>query len=251
MKYIGIIPARFESTRFPGKPLCDIGGKAMIQRVYEQVSKVTSFSEIMVATDDDRIYNAVKDFGGNVMMTSSAHRSGTERCAEVFRNISTQYQQTETVIVNIQGDEPFIRPQQIEELLPVFQQPETKIATLIHPIEDKQMLGNPNTVKVVISNLNQALYFSRMPLPYVLNPNEKSHTFYKHIGLYAYRADTLLSIVQLSPSPLEIAENLEQLRWLENGYSVSVHITQFESTLAIDTPDDVMKANFYLKNINI
>lgn len=250
MNYLGIIPARYQSTRFPGKPLCMIGEKTMIQCVYEQASKVKVFSDVVVATDDERIFQTVQTFQGHAIMTSSLHQSGTERCAEVYRNLADKYPLENTIIVNIQGDEPFIQPQQIEELLSVFQHPNTEIATLVYPVESQDLIKNPNTVKVVMSTQNKALYFSRMPIPYMINKSTQSYVYHKHIGLYAYRADILLSIVQLPPSPLEKAENLEQLRWIENGYNITTLISKYPSTLAIDSPEDAEKANLYLNRKN-
>ena len=244
MKFLGIIPARYASTRFPGKPLADMLGKPMIQRVYEQVQHVVD--EICVATDDERINAAVKAFGGNVVMTSKSHRSGTERCYEAFRKIGNNHD----IIINIQGDEPFIQPEQIELLKSCFlNTPDTQIATLVkalNPDSDAQkLLLNPNTPKVVIGQNKEALYFSRSIIPYIRDKEQsnwlESHTFYKHIGLYAYKAEVLREIVNLPQSPLELAENLEQLRWLENGYKIKTEITQTE-TIGIDTPEDMKLA---------
>ena len=244
MRYIGIIPARYASTRFPGKPLADMFGKPMIQRVYEQVIDVVD--KLYVATDDTRIETAVKAFGGNVILTSANHRSGTERCYEAFCAIGGGYD----FVINIQGDEPFIQPEQIELLKSCFStNPDTQIATLVKAFSpacdfEKDLL-NPNTPKVVINQNQEALYFSRSVIPCIRDKEPTKwpgfHTFYKHIGLYAFKAEVLKDIVGLPQSPLELAENLEQLRWLENGYKIKVAITQLETT-GIDTPEDLKKA---------
>lgn len=249
MKFIGIIPARYASTRFPGKPLADLGGKTMIQRVYEQVQDVLDL--VYVATDDQRIETAVQSFGGNVVMTSDQHRSGTDRCYEAFCKIGEGYD----VIVNIQGDEPFIQPEQIIALKDCFTDESIQIATLVKPFNPdadfETALLNANSPKVVLNKNNEAMYFSRSIIPYMRGrefsewlPN---HTYYKHIGLYAYRATTLKEITQLAQSPLELVESLEQLRWLENGYKIKVGITQQE-TIGIDTPEDMGKALEFLKS---
>lgn len=249
MKFIGIIPARYASTRFPGKPLADMDGKPMIQRVYEQVEGV--LDTVYVATDDERIESAVKKFGGNVVMTSDRHRSGTDRCYEAYCKIGNGYD----IVVNIQGDEPFIQPEQIETLKACFTSVETQIATLVKPFRPdddfETALFNANSPKVVLNKNGEALYFSRSIIPYMRGreytewlPN---HTYYKHIGLYAYRAETLKEITALPPSSLELAESLEQLRWLENGYKIKVGITRQE-TIGIDTPEDMQKALEFLKN---
>ncbi len=243
MKFLGIIPARFASTRFPGKPLADMQGKPMIQRVYEQVTKVLPVA--YVATDDTRIEAAVKAFGGNVVMTSDQHKSGTDRCYEAFTKIGKDFD----VIINIQGDEPFIHPEQIETLKNCFTNEDVEIATLVKPFapEDdfETKLFNPNTPKVVLNKKGEALYFSRSVIPYLRGKQYTewlaNHTYYKHIGMYAYRADILKAITALEQSPLEIAESLEQLRWIENGYTIQTGITHQE-TIGIDTPEDLEKA---------
>lgn len=242
MKFIGIIPARYASTRFPGKPLADMKGKYMIQRVYEQACKV--LDRVCVATDDDRIYQAVQSFGGQVVMTSTEHRSGTDRCFEAYNNLGGG----EEVVINIQGDEPFIKPEQIESLIACFDSPQTQIATLVRPFEATEgyeALANPNSPKVVMNERHEALYFSRSVIPYLrgVKPAEwlSRHTYYKHIGMYGYRADVLARITRLPQSSLEVAESLEQLRWLQNGYTVKVGITTQE-TIGIDTPADLEKA---------
>lgn len=242
MKFIGIIPARYASTRFPGKPLADMKGKYMIQRVYEQACKV--LDRVCVATDDERIFNAVQSFGGQVVMTSTEHRSGTDRCFEAYTNLGGR----EDVVINIQGDEPFIKPEQIESLIACFDSPQTQIATLVRPFEEAEgyeALANPNSPKVVMNEHREALYFSRSIIPYLrgVEPTEwpARHTYYKHIGMYGYRADVLARITRLPQSSLEMAESLEQLRWLQNGYTVKVGITTQE-TIGIDTPADLGKA---------
>ncbi len=248
MRFIGIIPARYASTRFPAKPLAVLGGKSVIQRVYEQVKK--SLDEVYVATDNDLIKDAVLGFGGKVVMTSVNHRSGTDRCYEAYCKVGSGYD----VVVNIQGDEPFIQPSQIEELKHCFDDASTQIATLAKPFREadgKEALFNPNSPKVVMDKDHRALYFSRSVIPYVRNaePTEwlKRHTYYKHIGLYAYRADTLREVTSMPQSSLELAESLEQLRWLENGYVIKVGITEIE-TIGIDTPEDLAKAEQFLKD---
>lgn len=243
MKFIGIIPARYASSRFPGKPLADIGGMTMIERVYNQVKDV--LDAVCVATDDERIEAAVRSFGGNVVMTSDQHRSGTDRCYEAYTKVGAGYD----VVVNIQGDEPFIRPRQVEILKACFDDPSTCIATLVKPFgpdaDFEKDLFNPNSPKVVLNKNSEAMYFSRSVIPYMRGKNYKewlpNHTYYKHIGLYAYRAETLKEITRLPQSPLELVESLEQLRWLENGYKIKAGITH-EETVGIDTPEDLERA---------
>lgn len=243
MKFIGIIPARYASTRFPGKPLADMKGKPMIQRVYEQVEGV--LDAVCVATDDERIAAAVRAFGGQAVMTSDQHRSGTDRCYEAYQKVGAGFE----VVINIQGDEPFIHPEQIETLKRCFDDPATEIATLVKPFDPngdfESTLFNPNSPKVVFNKRMEALYFSRSIIPYIRGEQYtewlKTHTFYKHIGLYAYRAETLREITALPQSELEKAESLEQLRWLENGYRIKVGITHQE-TIGIDTQEDMARA---------
>jgi 3-deoxy-manno-octulosonate cytidylyltransferase (CMP-KDO synthetase) len=242
MKYIGIIPARYASTRFPGKPLADMHGKPMIQRVYEQVAGL--LEEVIVATDDRRIYDAVVAFGGRAVMTSEYHQSGTDRCYEACTRIATR----KDVVINIQGDEPFIKPSQIALLKACFDNCATQIATLIKPFtpaDGWEALSNVNIPKVVINNRMQAIYFSRSVIPCLRGKDLEQwlqlHTYYRHIGLYAYKVTALKKIVSLPPSSLEIAESLEQLRWLENGYTIQTAITH-EETIGIDTPEDMKKA---------
>lgn len=239
LKIIGIIPARYASTRFPGKPLADIGGKSMVQRVYEQASKSTALSKVVVATDDERIANAVIRFGGEFVLTSDSHQSGTDRCAEVANHFPDY-----NVVINIQGDEPFIDPAQIDLLASCFENSETELATLVKPINNEEELFNQNAPKVILNKKGEAIYFSRQTIPFIRNAEEKEwlgkHTFFKHIGIYGYRMDVLKEITKLAISPLESAEHLEQLRWIENGYKIKTKITNLE-TQAIDTPEDLLK----------
>ncbi|MGY3052162.1 3-deoxy-manno-octulosonate cytidylyltransferase (CMP-KDO synthetase) [Pedobacter sp. UYEF25] len=239
LQIIGIIPARYASTRFPGKPLAEIGGKSMIQRVYEQASKSPALNKVIVATDDERIADAVTSFGGEFVLTSESHQSGTDRCAEVA-NYFPDYQ----VVINIQGDEPFIDPAQITLVASCFEDPKTELATLVKPITTNEELLNLNSPKVILNKNGEAIYFSRQTIPFVRNAaqNEwlEKHTFFKHIGIYGYRMHVLKEITNLAISPLESAEQLEQLRWLENGYKIKTKITYLE-TQAIDTPEDLLK----------
>ncbi|MBN2639819.1 MAG: 3-deoxy-manno-octulosonate cytidylyltransferase [Bacteroidales bacterium] len=243
MKALGVIPARYASTRFPGKPLADINGKSMIQLVYEQANKSRYLDHAIVATDDERIYNHVKGFGGDVMMTDTNHQNGTSRCAQVVENLESSGDFFD-VVLNIQGDEPFIQPEQIDQVIRPFENPKVEICSLASQIMDLDALQNPNVVKVVMNQEQFALYFSRSPIPYVRDFKSeewiKSAKFYKHLGLYAFRSDVLKRIVKLSPSDLERAENLEQLRWLENGIVIHMSITDVES-YGIDTPEDLTK----------
>lgn len=247
MRFIGIIPARYASTRFPAKPLALLGGKPVIQRVYEQVNGV--LDDAWVATDDERIEAAVKAFGGKVVMTATTHRSGTDRCYEAFTKIGQGFD----VVVNIQGDEPFIQPGQIKSLCKCFDDPSTQIATLVKPFaatDGIEAVENPNSPKVVVDARWHALYFSRSVVPYRRNvPREewmKNFTFYKHIGMYAYKAETLREITSLPAGTLEQAESLEQLRWIENGYTIKVGISEIE-TIGIDTPADLARAEAFLQ----
>jgi 3-deoxy-manno-octulosonate cytidylyltransferase (CMP-KDO synthetase) len=242
VKTLGIIPARYASTRFPAKPLVDIAGKTMIQRVYEQAMKC-DLDKVVVATDDIRISSVVEAFGGEVIMTDTKHQSGTDRCAEVALKLPGY-----DVVINIQGDEPFIDPIQISLLSSCFTDKNIQLATLIKEIHSDEELFNSNIPKVVINANQQAIYFSRQPIPYVRNAQKKedwviAHQFYKHIGIYGYTTETLLAITKLMPSSLELAESLEQLRWLENGYQIQTKVTDIE-TIAIDTPEDLQKIVF-------
>jgi len=236
MKSLGIIPSRFASTRFPGKPLVEIQGKSMIQRVFEQCKKCKSLSDVIVATDDKRIFNHVLDFGGKVQMTSSDHPSGTDRIAEVAKEMPDF-----DIIVNIQGDEPFIQPEQIETVLSLFSNKNVGIGTGYRPLEKHEDIINPHKVKVLFSDLGKAIYFSRSPVPHVSGKYLKDWStehFFKHIGIYAFRRETLLEITKLLPSRLEQLESLEQLRWLENDFDIHVIELPFDS-LGIDTPEDL------------
>lgn len=247
MKFIGIIPARYESTRFPGKPLAMLGGKYVIRRVYEQVAEV--LQDVCVATDDKRIAEAVREFGGNAVMTSKNHKSGTDRIEEAVTSLGS----THDVVINIQGDEPFIHRSQIEAVCRCFDDPQTQIATLGKPFgngsADYAAIANPNSPKIVVDNNGYAMYFSRSIIPFVrgCEPGKwpASYPFLKHIGMYAYRRDTLGEITRLPQSSLEVAESLEQLRWLQNGYRVKVGLTDVE-TIGIDTPEDLARAEEFL-----
>jgi 3-deoxy-manno-octulosonate cytidylyltransferase (CMP-KDO synthetase) len=289
MKILGVIPARFASTRFPGKPLIDIDGKSMIQRVYEQAKRCKSLARVVVATDDKRIFDHVKSFGGEVLMTSNTHQSGTDRCAEVVEALNFEIQTTFldsdsapvigkilpnfegifTAVINIQGDEPFIQPEQIEKVAAILRGPflvdsklkiknedadETSnvnhqtlnfdIATLVKSIDNQGDIDNPNVVKAVFNEGGRALYFSRSPIPFLRNTDKKdwskSGQFFKHIGLYGYKTSVLGDIARLAQSPLEKSESLEQLRWLEHGFAIGVAETNLE-TIGIDTPEDLKK----------
>lgn len=246
MKVVGIIPARYASTRFPGKPLAMIKGKPMIQRVYEQALKA-KLDGVVVATDDVRIADAVMDFGGQYVMTSPNHRSGTDRCRETLDLLENHYD----AVVNIQGDEPFIDPRQIEMMRDLISRDDTVLASLAKRIEDEDELFSPNTVKVVIDNEGNALYFSRNPIPFMRNEDRKNWlekgVFYKHIGIYAYKSGTLRQIAEMQPTTLELTESLEQLRWLENGLRIHMGITQVEN-VSIDEPSDIDKAERFAEN---
>lgn len=239
MKVLGVIPARFASSRFPGKPLVSIDGKSMIQRVYEQASKAGGLDHVVVATDDERIAEEVRNFGGSFIMTAAHHQSGTDRCAEVISQ-TTGFD----VVINIQGDEPYIDPAQIDLLVSCFGDKQVQLATLIKEIHTEEELFNNNIPKVVLNHKKEAVYFSRQTIPYIRSAEKQdwlnTHQFYKHIGIYGYTSSTLLDITQLPPSSLEIAESLEQLRWIENGYSIQTRVTNIE-TIAIDTPEDLNK----------
>lgn len=247
MKVIAIIPARYASTRFPGKPLAMLGGKTVIQRVWEQVSRV--IDDVAVATDDRRIADAVEAFGGRAVMTSPDHRSGTDRCYEACCKIGGEYD----VVVNVQGDEPFIAPSQIRALAACFDDERTDIATLVKPFAPSdgiEALENPNSPKVVLDSESRAVYFSRSVIPYLRGVERSEwlarHTFYKHIGMYAFRREVLREVTSLPQSSLEKAESLEQLRWIENGYKIGVGITDVE-TVGIDTPEDLVRAEEFLR----
>ena len=246
MKFMAIIPARYASTRFPGKPLAILGGKTVIQRVYEQVSTV--LDEVYVATDDERIFQAVKAFGGQAVMTRTDHKSGTDRIEEAADKIGS----AADVIINVQGDEPFIQPSQIATLMQLFETPETQIGTLGKPFESLEAVDNPNSPKIVTDNRGFALYFSRSVIPYVRGVDHQDwfgqYPFLKHLGIYAYRREVLREVTALPQSSLEKAESLEQLRWLQNGYRIRVGLTDVE-TVGIDTPEDLKRAEEFLKKL--
>lgn len=249
MKFIGVIPARYASTRFPGKPLAMLGGKSVIQRVYEQVSSV--LDSAYVATDDERILQAVEAFGGKAVMTSPDHKSGTDRIEEAVRKIGGSFD----VVINIQGDEPFIQRSQLEEIIRCFDDAETQIATLGKPFDKAQgfaAVENPNSPKIVVDNRGYALYFSRSVIPYIRGKETAEwmdhYPFLKHLGIYAYRTEVLHEITRLPQSSLELAESLEQLRWLQNGYRIKVGLTDVE-TVGIDTPEDLERAEAFLKGL--
>lgn len=249
MKFIGVIPARYASTRFPGKPLAMLGGKSVIQRVYEQVSSV--LDSAYVATDDEHIRQAVKAFGGKAVMTSPDHKSGTDRIEEAVRKIGGSFD----VVINIQGDEPFIQRSQLEEIIRCFDDAETQIATLGKPFDKAQgfaAVENPNSPKIVVDNRGYALYFSRSVIPFIRGKETAEwmdhYPFLKHLGIYAYRTEVLHEITRLPQSSLELAESLEQLRWLQNGYRIKVGLTDVE-TVGIDTPEDLERAEAFLKGL--
>lgn len=248
MQFLGLIPARYSSSRFPGKPLADIGGKTMIHRVYEQAS--LCFEQVYIATDDNRIQNHVLEFGGKVVMTSSEHNSGTDRCAEAASIINKAEGNRFDIIINIQGDEPFIQPDQLKLVCSCFDDADTEIASLVKKISNAEELANPNIPKVILNNNQEAIYFSRSIIPYLRNVPEdqwySKHIFFKHIGLYAYRYETLMKLTKLTPSTLEIAESLEQIRWIQNGFKIKIAETNTEN-LAIDTPGDLEKVREYMR----
>ena len=231
MKVIGIIPSRYDSKRFPGKPLVDILGKSMIQRVHEQCVKSSSLSDLIVATDDERIYKHVLNFGGKAMMTSKEHESGTERCNEVAQNLNKPFD----IIINIQGDEPFINPLQIDEIIQLFADSEVQIGTLAKKIYDIKILQDENTPKAIFDKERNAINFCRKILQ-----KSSDNIYYKHVGIYAYKKNILEEICRLPKSQNEIQERLEQLRWLDNGYEIKVGITSYES-ISVDSPEDIVK----------
>lgn len=244
-KILGIIPARYASTRFPGKPLVQINGMSMIERVYKQALKVKSLHQLIVATDDDRIADHVKSFGGNVMMTSANHASGTDRCSEVLSKQTTTFD----VVINIQGDEPFIQPEQIDLLISCFEDNEVQIATLVKKISSVDELKNPNTPKAILAQNGDALYFSRQAIPFkkdvAIDDWLQHGIYFKHIGIYGYKAEILIKLTTFPQGKSEKLESLEQLRWLENGYPIRTKLTTLE-TIAIDVPDDLPKAENYI-----
>lgn len=240
MKILGIIPARFASTRFPGKPLAEIIGKSMIRRVYEQAKRSATLSEVIVATDDHRIAEHVKEFGGKFVMTKPEHPSGTDRCYEALQLFGGRYD----YVINVQGDEPFIDPSQIDLLGNLLREEQPEIATLMIPVDSHEVLFDKGEVKIVMNERNEALYFSRQVIPFIKGVDEKEwhkhFNYYRHAGMYAYSVSTLEKITQLKPSLLEQAESLEQLRWLENGFRIKLAITRHESH-CIDCPEDIEK----------
>ena len=243
MKFLGVIPARYASTRFPGKPLAKLGGKYVIERVFMTVADTLDYA--CVATDDERIFQAVKAFGGNAVMTRADHKSGTDRIEEAVEKLGGDWD----VVVNVQGDEPFIAKSQIQTVCQCFEDESTQIATLGKLFDSTEALINPNSPKIVLDNKSYAMYFSRSVIPYVRNKDREewinNYNFLKHIGIYAYKKDVLKEITQLPMSSLEKAESLEQLRWLQNGYKIKVGLTDIE-TIGIDTPDDLVKAEKFL-----
>jgi 3-deoxy-manno-octulosonate cytidylyltransferase (CMP-KDO synthetase) len=246
---VGIIPARYSSTRFPGKALCDIKGKTMVQRVYEQAKQSAYLHKVVVATDDQRIVDNVLSFGGEVVMTASTHPSGTDRCWDALQQLKEKYD----YVINIQGDEPVINPKQIDELAIVLQDGTTELATQMIEVDSYEMLADEGEVKIVLNTNNEALYFSRAIIPYIKNADKKEwykqHPYYRHVGLYAYRRDVLAQITKLQVSSLEKAESLEQLRWLENGFTIKCVTTKYESH-CIDTPEDLQKMLKWMESNN-
>ena len=240
MKTFVIIPARYASTRFPGKPLVQINGKPMIQHVYE-AALTSDADDVVVATDDERILQCVEKFGGKAVMTSPLHPSGTDRCGEVAQSLKLS---ENDVVINIQGDEPFITKNEINSLAELFQNPQIQIATLIKEIDNPDEINDPNKVKVVISKQHKAIYFSRLPIPYVRNAGTVTPQYYKHIGIYAYRKQTLDQLIKLPESSLEKAEKLEQLRWLENGFEIYTAESEYEG-IGVDTPDDLTRITIH------
>lgn len=248
LRAIAIIPARYASSRFPAKPLALLGGKMVVQRVYEQVAKAVE--RVVVATDDKRILNAVLSFDGEAIMTSSEHRSGTDRCAEAYERLAYKAD----IVINVQGDEPFIKPEQIDNLIGCFDNKTIDIATIAKPFKAEEgiaALENPNSPKVILNSAGEAIYFSRSVIPYLRGIEREEwlahHTFYKHVGIYAFRSEVLGKLSTLPQTPLEKAESLEQLRWLESGYKIGVGITDID-TVGIDTPEDLERAEIFLKN---
>lgn len=246
---VGIIPARYSSTRFPGKALCDIKGKTMVQRVYEQAKLSKHLDKVIVATDDQRIIDNVLSFGGEVVMTAATHPSGTDRCWDALQQLKEQYQ----YVINIQGDEPFINPKQIDELAMVLKDGTTELATQMIPVDSYEMLADEGEVKIVLNTNNEALYFSRTIIPYIKNVDQKEwhkhFQYYRHVGMYAYRNDILEKITKLPVSALEKAESLEQLRWVENGFKIKCVTTKFDSH-CIDTPEDLERMLKYMESNN-
>ncbi len=243
MKSLGIIPARYDSSRFPGKPLIVIDGKSMIQRVYEQAAMCQDLSRILVATDHTSILKHVHRFGGEAVMTAETHKSGTERCAEALEIVLTGEQEDFDLVVNIQGDEPFIFPEQISEVIRTFSNPDIAIATLARKIQNSEDINDPNVVKLVFDDYHRVLYFSRSPIPHARMKTSRELlelAYFEHVGIYGFRKSILLEVVKLLESSLERAESLEQLRWLQHGFLIHVHETKYES-ISIDSPADLLK----------
>jgi len=241
MKILGIIPARYASTRFPAKPLADIAGKTMINRVYDQANLAACLTELVVATDHQKIFDHVISFGGKAVMTSESHQSGTDRACEAMKKMSDEYD----FAINIQGDEPFIDPGQVELLAECFAEDHCELATLVKKIEHQEELSDPNQVRVVLTTNSEAIYFSRATIPYQRGTAPEqwldNHTYYKHVGIYGYRTDILRKVSKLKPSSLETAECLEQLRWIENGLRIKTRVTDHDA-ICIDTPEDLQRA---------
>lgn len=247
-KIVGIIPSRYASTRFPAKPLAKIGGKSMIQHVYEQCMKSKSLSKVVVATDHQAIFDEVRSFNGHVVMTAESHPSGTDRCYEAYQSLNEGFD----YVINIQGDEPFIHPEQIDLLADLLQSREVEIGTLANPVDSWEDFHNPNVVMVTKNIYHEAMYFSRSPIPFFRNSGDlavwlKEHNYFRHVGIYAYRSDILGKLTELSQSSLEKAESLEQLRWLENGYRIKVGVSPYKS-MGVDTPEDLDEAEKILKS---
>ena len=250
-QFAAVIPARYSSSRFPGKPLVLIGNKPMIQRVYEQARKILEM--VYVATDDKRIFETVLNFGGKAIMTSPDHLSGTDRCAEAVTKINSETDKIIDIVINIQGDEPFIKPEQINLVMKCFVDETVELATLVRKVKPGEDIFNPNQPKVILNLKGDAIYFSRTAIPFIRDTEmsdwSRKHVFYKHIGLYAYRTETLKKITSLSRTPLEISESLEQNRWIENGYRIRTAVTLWES-ISIDTQDDLEKAKKLLQHLD-
>ncbi len=251
LKVLAVIPARYESTRFPGKPLVMLGGKPLIQWVWDGVRSMSGLDDVVVATDDERIATAVRGFGGRAMMTSSNHRSGTDRCCEVVSTLKAQDREYD-VVLNVQGDEPFVNQEQLYKLINCFVQESVQIATLKTRIRSTEELFSPDNVKVVCNSRGEAIYFSRQPIPYMRGVEQSQwlerHEYYKHVGIYAFRAGIMDRLKVLPPSPLEKCESLEQLRWIEQGYTLRVVETE-EANIGIDRPEDLAQAELRLKDI--
>ena len=247
-RFVGIIPARYASTRFPGKPLAILGGKTVIERVYTQVAD--ALDDAYVATDDTRIFDTVTGFGGKAVMTRTDHKSGTDRIEEAVEKIGGQWD----VVVNVQGDEPFIQRSQIDTLCRCFDDEDTQIATLGKPFDSMEAVDKPNSPKIVTDLRGYALYFSRSVIPYVRGAEHDAwmghYPYLKHLGIYAYRREVLEAVTRLPQSPLELAESLEQLRWLQHGYKIKVGTTDVE-TIGIDTPDDLARAEAFLQSLAV